>query len=1046
MSRFVFPELFQAAGAPITVKGEPRLALRWLLHASLGVPRALFRVWRFEGKWSPVTTTVAESRLDANRRLVRWTGGPAALVELNATLATGTQLVVRGHSGPYGAGHAVTEQTLYGPQSSVIVRLAGCIGSVTLEGVGTIAPSARITPLYPFVNDVGWRLLETVGLPADTGWGATGYPPDPQGVPGLERPPVDAAIRRVLEGTPDGGWPGITDRGTAVDAFQPPDPGALVHDELSVVREHVRTLLESVGNPAEHARFTMTVDVDAPRSVHGVAAAPHWQARARRSSVTPLGTLLLAAATDPFAALALGFGTTLSGQQLLGERDFDATHAMAVSVPDASLQRLGLYPLMVTVEHKVSLERERGLSPIVLSGELAALFMAPQQSGAPATPVAVSTSPPALVERAIHLDPPATRDERWLEVVRLSWARPRPQSAVQDRPTAFAVARGLGTAALDIRLERRRSGGWTPFVHASDPDGEVPVLVEFTEGGLPEQFPGEPGTVVYSVAAMDWFGRWSDWRSTDHTRHRVAPQTPAVTDVHVEIGAGSGTTRPGTAHVEFVWDWSHRSPRDITIRLLVHEEGAPAPAAAGSVLAVGATAVSDRVIDFSSAGIDSPPAGVTIVTERNTGNLRTYRVEIPGLSLAFAAHPRIRVTARAQGRERVGFGVASAWSRDRSTLVASPVAPPPPFVPAEMWWASVPDPRGIARTELEWSGSASGHVVYHADETALRRELDLPSADLEVPAAERLPALRALDFGRARRAFRRVAGPLTATSHAIELPRGSKLIHFYGITSVSVTGVEGDLPAAGNAYFAVAAASIEQPEIPQLIARDRNGVVQLHIEVPELRVETGRVAIHRAPNRARALTPELAGPPIAVLEASMGTRADGRIRFTFDDTAPGVPWQSVFYRAIAHAQTDLARGVYGGASPATRAIEVVVSTSDPPVLTDLQPDLVPAEPAHRLIGFHTAVTLARTLRGVHLFALQIIHADGSIETRRVDADVLPLLTGLLPTPAEQPDTIFRHDATDPRAGRTYAWVRRDAQAVIVEISDPAGRTTRVSWP
>jgi hypothetical protein len=55
---------------------------------------------------------------------------------------------------------------------------------------------------------------------------------------------------------------------------------------------------------------------------------------------------------------------------------------------------------------------------------------------------------------------------------------------------------------------------------------------------------------------------------------------------------------------------------------------------------------------------------------------------------------------------------------------------------------------------------------------------------------------------------------------------------------------------------------------------------------------------------------------------------------------------------------------------------------------------------------------------------------------------VPLLTGTLPLPAEQPDSIFRHDAINPRAGRTYAWVPREAIAVVAEIADPAGRTTR----
>jgi hypothetical protein len=455
--------------------------------------------------------------------------------------------------------------------------------------------------------------------------------------------------------------------------------------------------------------------------------------------------------------------------------------------------------------------------------------------------------------------------------------------------------------------------------------------------------------------------------------------------------------------------------------------------------------VGDRVLNFSLATIDTPPAGAELIASESLGNLRTYKVEVSGLALGFNVHPRIRLTARAQATERVGFGLPSNWSPDRSTMVASPVPPPPPFVPAEMLWTSVRDPRGIARTTLSWSGAAPEYVVYVADETAIRRELNQPSADLEVPAVDRLPALRALNFGAARRAFKRVIGPRAGTSQPIELPRGSELIHFYGIAPVSATGVEGDLPSAGNAYFAVAAPRIVVPEPPRLLARDHQGVVTLTIEVPETRVTVGRVAIHRAPNRTRAVSPEHAGPPIMVLDEAVGVRAGGLIRFTFEDTTPGTAWQSVFYRAVAWARTELPRGVFGGSSEPTRAIEVVVTTALPPTLSDLRVENVATAPAHRLVSFLTNATLARTPSGSHAFAVQTLTLDAQVNVRRVAADALPLLRATLPGPTEQPDTIFRHHPTAPRTGRTYAWVPHNVRAVIVEIADPSGRTTRQTW-
>jgi hypothetical protein len=79
---------------------------------------------------------------------------------------------------------------------------------------------------------------------------------------------------------------------------------------------------------------------------------------------------------------------------------------------------------------------------------------------------------------------------------------------------------------------------------------------------------------------------------------------------------------------------------------------------------------------------------------------------------------------------------------------------------------------------------------------------------------------------------------------------------------------------------------------------------------------------------------------------------------------------------------------------------------------------------------------------VHVFAVHAVMPDGSVATRRARGDALPLVTGTMPDPTAQPDSIFRHHATDPNLGRTFAWVPRDIAAVIVEITDPAGRRTR----
>jgi hypothetical protein len=340
------------------------------------------------------------------------------------------------------------------------------------------------------------------------------------------------------------------------------------------------------------------------------------------------------------------------------------------------------------------------------------------------------------------------------------------------------------------------------------------------------------------------------------------------------------------------------------------------------------------------------------------------------------------------------------------------------------------------------------YAIYLADETALLRELNQPSANLESSAADRLVRMRSLNLGHARRAFRRIADRVSTNSLEVILPRGSRLIYFYGIVPISSTGVEGSLPISANNYVAVATPVVKTPEVPNLVARDVGGVISLSVEVAEIRVPVGHVEIFRAPSRHRAISIEYAGPPIASVDASQGIRSGGFIRWKITDSIPGLAWESVFYRAVSYGVTDRVRGEYGGKSLPSPAIEIVPSSLLPAHLEDLKVEEVSSEPDFRLISFISNVTLARTLRGTHAYNVKTVAQDGSVVIRRVVADTLPLIIGTMPTPIEQPDSIFRYDPVNPRTGRIFAWIPREnitgspIIAVLVEVIDPVGRITR----
>ena len=74
MTRYVFPELFYAAGAPIVVNGEQRLALRWL-RASLGLPAPCSMSGSSKAGIEHERVPFDSVRLPGGERLITWSGG-----------------------------------------------------------------------------------------------------------------------------------------------------------------------------------------------------------------------------------------------------------------------------------------------------------------------------------------------------------------------------------------------------------------------------------------------------------------------------------------------------------------------------------------------------------------------------------------------------------------------------------------------------------------------------------------------------------------------------------------------------------------------------------------------------------------------------------------------------------------------------------------------------------------------------------------------------------------------------------------------------------
>ncbi|RYY57438.1 MAG: hypothetical protein EOO09_02390 [Chitinophagaceae bacterium] len=1024
-TRYVNPGLFNVSTQLVRVGDRQRPGLRWILHPSLGLPLSLFQVWQYGGQAQLKGNVIAGTVIQNSKRLYEWFSGDAAVVELTVDIIAGN-ITATAFSGPSGGGQVVDQVTLGGPVNAAVIRMKGCvIASVVIDGSANVT-GFRMISANDFVNDPGWRLVEEVGLPVDNQFAVTGYPTGPQGPVGAPADPLSAAMIRVRNGTPDLGWDTVTDRGTAVPAFVKPDPELLVKKEINQLMEALLQLLEEQPDPARQAETEISIRTDAPSSIHGRTASAEWQLQAQDAKLRPLDMLLMTAGVDSYASLALGFGTTL-GENII-------EHARAANPAPSGA-------FMVTVKHEILMDLTwaSGFLPIKFpfNGEFCAFCF--QHKPYPLdAPAGLFTSQP----QAVKTETPAEQDGPWLSTINLNWLRPATGVAWLARPTGFAITRQLPATTPEFRMPDRLSGGWMPLTPVIPGPEDENASVRFADTAVPEPLPGEAPGQVYSVAAHDWFGRWGNWISADHTRQRVAPQIPALLLARLEVAPGAGPARTAEAVAEFTWDWAFRSPANVSIRVLVHEDGSAVPAVSGSVLAVGAPAVADTIIDFNGTGIDTAPAGVDLVAEESNDTIRKYKIRIGGLAVNYANQERTKLSIRIRGTERFDPAVPSAWSRDVTDVNISPIPPPAPFVPSAMTWSAIPDPKGISRIRLTWPSTAPKYAVYLADESALTRELGLPSPELRSPAAARLPALRAADITNARNAFRKVADGLRTPAFEFEFPRGSALIHFFAITPISNSGVEGPLPVSANDYFAVSVPRIVIPETPAITGRSVNGRNRLRITVMETRWPAGRVEIFRTTRDVNTITIGRMGAPWIIADETTAVRGADSVSWELEDTAVYPAWQAVYYRVVAYGRADVAQGEFAGRSAASDVLEMVVPSVNAPVLEDLLADAQPGETAFLLLRFRTDAVAARTVAGTHSVTLKMYDETNQPVTRRVSGDGLRFVkAAAIPGSAGMEEEIFRFDPVNPEQGLIYAWIKNNTRMLVIEIRDPSGRLT-----
>ena len=1031
------------------------IQLRWMCQPGLGLPRESFKVFRRLSHLPKLKSIDSPTPLQLSTGALRSLtlgGDSMAVVEIDCQLAAGQSIQALAYDGQ---GRILDSASTSTAGYQVLRLRSDSIYTVALLGSAAVTAVKGVSA-NDYANLPDWQLVETVGLPVDaSGWAGTGYSLAQQGPVSAPLNPYDAALRRLKIGGPLLGWLPVTDTGIPVTPWKPPVfHGFLTELDKTVLPPVIAMLKSTVGmDPSVQANYQSTQNLPPPASVGASPGAGSSQA-----SVPALPQMLMAASSDPFSSLALGFGTALA----------PVTGAVSTNVID-SVQ--SAFPggdncdYMVSVNHTI----------FGVHIELADFVIAPRNVPLPNTVINLSST---LKGR----NPPQIMDGAWSESCLLSWTRVLQPYFTSPRIASYAAARdNPGAAISNIMLAPRNSGGWSPLVPSRQDDDPQGDWVRFVDTELPHPSNINQRTFHYSIAVQDLFGRYSAWKSVDYNFHDDPVEVPAIVSQQLLVTGGIGNSRDATLSLDLAWDWTTRSPKYIELvgTLLTSTPHTPDPSAApgtGLQLALSGGPGTTLQIDFTG-DIPNQPTGVSVqCLDENRENIvtcgsaqsavRYYRVTVPGFTLDFTGTSEVSLVLYARGVENLPPSLPGPWSAPSVARVASPVPPPAVTPPLDMQWASSPDVAGVSRARLSWNDvGAFGYAIYTATETGMLDAAGLASADLTQPFLNRLATLRALNFTQLRSAFMRLQDSLvTGTVYEVDLPRGSKVIHGFVVVPVSAAQVDADWPGS---FYAVAVPHLSVPAESTLELRsgiDTSG----HTPIPVVRATVltrkgapvAKVELYRASNNAIAQTLENMGPPISSSDSAGWTllpdpvTAAGISRADYVDMSVTPGWKTLWYRAVVWSADS--PGEIGTRSSPSPAMKILLPPPGPPDASDLKVRESGSTATQILVSWLCAAPIPSTQLGPHRIVVRVKDPSGGNQeavlrfganldqTERVPDDLHR------PLALNQGGPIFRELVSGVE--RLFAWVPRpvrtngstDSFTVAVTISDPLGRSTQLS--
>jgi hypothetical protein len=613
----------------------------------------------------------------------------------------------------------------------------------------------------------------------------------------------------------------------------------------------------------------------------------------------------------------------------------------------------------------------------------------------------------------------------------------------------------------------------------------------------------DPNQLSYGVSHQDLFGQWSDWASANE-----GVGEPPVGDASLITASwdttAAATVCPGALTLDIAWNWASRSPSRIDLVGRLYPEARlddpPAdfsvPAGLAPSLAGGSGVPVE--IDFDSAGVATVVAGgglnasiqyfdehaqsLSSGLQGAIAGPRRYRLTITGFGLDYSTVGAIGMALWACGTEARTPGRVGAWSAN--PLIASAADPRPPVLTIEhedVLLTSMADAAGEYHALLQWPAApgAVGYFAYTCSETDLLEACGRGDPSFADTLSDRLNNLRdAFRENPTRRVFTRVnATPVTETSLAITLPRGTKDIHLFVVLGLSAGQIESAWPDMSDpnrrkrpiAYAAPHAVAPNPPTIEVVRRTDVSVTPTAYQAAFRLSarpgVTVGRIDLYRTRVAEAAIDVDTMGPPVASISGSSVTvtvtptvssnRGEAQPLGRVDgiDPVPG-SWKPVYYRAVAWAADDPTRGQYGGRSQPSTIRQLVVPPAGNPDLAPLIVTTPVDGTPHVRVDTVTGVPVAPTPLGPHRVEAEVIvtHDDGTSEPLfRYPA---PPALGTAPdgdfdhcpqsAPAPNASGLWR-DLSSGTSTNLHLQIARaaftDQLAVRLRVTDPLGRLT-----